>query len=396
MFKIRRYSPIGLEIDLTSIKLLQLRETSKGWRIQDMTIRDLPPVGVGDNEGEDEGIIQTIREMLKESSFHGKDVVSTIPPSRLDIIPIKIALSEGEDEEDAIIKEAKAHLSYKIDEAVIDYLPLGQNDQRRDGKERFLLIASKREDVERHIAIIKGGGLRPKAIEISACAVVRAMRHLHSVSMSPNSRENNKDGEKRIMVINMKDLDTSITVLGGNDILLERNIQWGIENMVGLLINNIELDRGRAKELLYKVGLNPTDLERPQAPSQAINARTNKFDDATHAKGDEGMEQMNKIADTVYEIVSPQLEDLCQEIKKVMIYFQAEMQGITIESIYIIGNGFYIKNMDKYIEHTTGITTSIVNPLAPFLNGEDSLREKTPYFSIALGLVLREIYSERF
>ena len=376
MLKMTTYSPIALEIDLTSIKLLQLRGTSEGWRIQDMVVRDLPPVGVGDNEGEENGIIDTIREMLKESSFHGKTVVSVMAASKLDIIPVKVAPSEGESEEESIIKEAKAHLSYGIDEAVIDYVPIGQNGQRRNGKQKSLLISSKREDVYSHISIIKGAGLRLKAIDISACAVVRAMRYLHTASMPPKSRpdkENDKEKEKRIMVINMKDLDTSITILCGNDILLERNIQWGIENMIGLLINNLSLERSRAKELLYKVGLNPTVFEKAQE------------------KGDERMERMNRIANTVYEIVSPQLEELDQEIKKVMIYFSSEMQGITIDTTYLIGNGFYIKNMERHIEYTTGITTSIVNPLTPFLNGESSLRVKAPYFSVTLGLALRGI-----
>ncbi len=380
MFKMTRYSPIGLEIDLTSIKLIQLRETPEGWRIQDMIVKDIPPVGAGDkDEGEEVGIIETIREMLKGTSFHGKVVVSAMPASRLDIIPVKISLSEGENEEDAIIKEAKAHLSYGIDEAVIDYLPLDQNGQGRDGKQKSILIASKREDVDRHISIIKGAGLRPKAIDISACAVVRAMRYLYTASLPPDSKPNKEDDNdevKRSMVINIKDLDTSITVLCGNDILLERNIQWGIENMIGLLMNNLKLDRRGAKELLYKVGLSPTDAEK------------------AHADGDERMERMNRVADTVYEIVSPQLEELDQEIKKVMIYFSAEMQGITIDTIYLIGRGFYIKNMERYIEYTTGITTSMVNPLAPFLNGDSSLNKKrgeAPYFGITLGLALRKI-----
>src|SRR3972149_676455 len=150
------YSPIGIDIGTRSINVVQLAKSASGLYIHEADIMMLPAEKVT----EEGSIIGAFSDIIKRNNFKGKEVVSRMPPSLVTIIPIKISQRENETEEGAILRESKEYIPYPLDEAVIDFLPIGTVGEEGDKARKILLIFTKRSDVINHLELLKNVGLK--------------------------------------------------------------------------------------------------------------------------------------------------------------------------------------------------------------------------------------------
>jgi type IV pilus assembly protein PilM len=232
----------------------------------------------------------------------------------------------------------------------------------KGGEARILLLAARREDVDEHLSILKGAKLKPVALDISACALARLIGYSRT------------DTERNALIINAGELHTTLTMLWRDAILIERTILWGRENMVDSLMQRLKLDRDKAGRLLMRAGLHPR---------HAKETREEK----------ERNKEKDKISETVYEIVSAQLEKLAREIEKVIQYVSSEMRGAAIDVIYLTGTAADISDLDTYIEKRTRISAKNINPLRTLQGGSNGTPEDSKGYGsicgVALGLAMR-------
>ncbi len=319
MFR-KNYSPIGLEVGETSLRMLQLEKIGDRWRVAHRIRVELP---VDDEEKEKEEAVPAgiLREALKKGNFSGKAVVSSMPQELLDILPLKLSLAGEEEVEEAVVREARNFLSYDLDGAVIDYLVVKEEsfgaEQRRILK--VLLIAAKREDVETHLALLRQCGLRPVAIEIPACALARIFRI-----------DNDQSG-RNLLIVNLKEKSTSLTVLCDGQVLLDRNVFWGRDTLQVRLADQLQLNARKAAALLERIGVAACRFEEKN-------------------EGGAGGDDTEQMAGTVCEIITPELEVLAEEMEKVFIYFSAEMRGDQIDALSLAGLSGSIRDLDRYLQ----------------------------------------------
>jgi type IV pilus assembly protein PilM len=363
------YSAIGLEIGATSIKMAQLQRTATGWAISDMIVKEIKDSQNENGDSRIDAIVKSINECMQESSFSGRSVVSIMPGDQLDIVPVKLSLSGDASVEDAILERARAHLSYDVENAVIDYIPVedGEDGSENSLPTRSLLISARREDVDNHLSILKRANLKPLALDISACALARLIRFSRA------------EKDKNVLVINAGERHTTLTLLWKHNILLDRNILWGRDNLIESLMNRLKLNREKAEGLLSRHGLHPGQSEVPDQENERHS----------HA---------SKASEVVYEIVANQLEQLSAEIEKVLQYFSSEMRGAEMDVLYIMGSASTIKDLDTYLGKRTGISTKQFNPVATLNMGEREVSNGRNEFGavcgVPVGLAMRGIGEE--
>jgi type IV pilus assembly protein PilM len=344
--------------------MVQLQRDSQGWAVQDILDKELPAATDGDESGQAEGIVQAIKEAGKNASFSGKSVVSAMPCDKLDIIPISVSVGENENLEEALVREARAYLSYDIEDAVIDYLPfrVGPADATKTPDvQKTLLVAARREDVDAHLAILRAARLKPLAIDTSAAALARVF------SVSDCS------GETRRLVVNLSERSTSLVVLCGSSVFVDRRIPWGRENLITRLTDSLKLDPSRAGDLIGRIGLCPSG-----------------------GRGEDETRVAERMLETVGEIVAPELERLAEEVEKVLVYFFSEMRGVNIDELCLVGVGGEVRNLDRHLGSKIGIPAAIFDPMEALglekrKAAADSVDRRGPRFSVALGLALRGV-----
>ena len=364
-FRKSMYSPIGLDIGSTSIKMAQLKRKETGWEISGLLFEeiDLPKDENGENRSET--VVNIIKKCMKGSSFSGKSVVSVMPGSQLDILPVKFTLAKEESLEEVILEKARVHLSYNVENAVIDYLPFEDSEhvQDKDHPLRYLLISARREDVDSQLSILKRAKLMPAALDISACALGRLIR-LSGIDKSRN-----------VLVINTNNRHTSLTLIWKNNILLDRTVLWGRENLVESLMNRLKLDRQSADGLLSRKGLGSGESHEPE---HGVGHHTN-----------------SNAPDVVYQIIANQIGELTSEIDKMLQYFSSEMRGAVVDQLYLMGSSSTIQGLDTYLGKRTAIAAEYFHPSEKLNMGthgfsEDS-NEIVAFFGVPLGLAIREI-----
>lgn len=318
-----------------------------------------------DGAQDPERLMGEIKNRLKEGAFSGRAVVSTLPENQVDIFPIKLSLKPNDDLEEALVKEAGSYLTYDLSEAVIDYTVVQDenfgSEQRRTIK--LLLIGARRANVDGHIAMLKGAGLKPAAIEIPSCALARVFRFA------------GEETEQSLLLMDMDETTTTLTGLRNQTILFERSIPAGRGALVSRLSRQLKLDREKSKDLLNRIGLGhdnngPHDRESSKRPAEAQMMRT------------------------VAEIVNPEMEKLAQEVEKVLIYYASEMRGERIHEIALTGQCGSIASLDRWMASRIKIPTSLFDPfqLPGITESNSPLREdgrRRTLFSVALGLALR-------
>lgn len=353
-----KYSPIGIDIGTRSINVVQLRGASDGIAIHDADIVNLS----ADDLVREEVIVTVLSDMMKCNNFKGKDVVYRMPPSQVSIVPVKISKRENETIEQAILRESKDYIPYPVTEAVMDYLPLKSMEEGDGKSSKVLLIFARREDVLKHLHMLKKAGFRVHAIDIGPNAVNRTIKRFKSSS------------EKRILVINIGHASSFSTILWDESVLIDRKMGWGLNNITEKLALNLDVSSDESARILYKYG-----IDCISAPGITLDEKKYLIPD-------------KDIPVHLYEIIMPALAELNREIEKVLIYCTSEMKGAMIDKIYLMGSGGFLKQLTEYVYRVFGISVNVFEP-APLFGDTGRLKEivrnNFPVFMVPIGLALR-------
>jgi type IV pilus assembly protein PilM len=145
----------------------------------------------------------------------------------------------------AVRIEAPDHIPMPMDEAVLDFQPIGLVDTPDGKRMRVVVVAVRKEMVERYAEAVADAGLKLEGIDLSAFAMVRAL--------GPASEEG------ATMFVNVGGL-TNVAVASGEHCLFTRAAPGGLEMLVQTLAERRSLTLEHSSQWLSHVG-----LERPTA-----------------------------------------------------------------------------------------------------------------------------------
>ena len=74
-----------------------------------------------------------------------------------------------------------------LDQAVLDWQPVERVETPDGPRQRVLLVAARRDMVERVVAAVRGAGLRLDGIDLGAFAMIRALRGEGGDETTPRS-----------------------------------------------------------------------------------------------------------------------------------------------------------------------------------------------------------------
>jgi type IV pilus assembly protein PilM len=123
-----------------------------------------------------DGLTEALRALWKEHKRLGKRVRVGLASQKIVVRVIEMPPIDDPKQLDTAVRfHAQDHLPMPLDRAVLDHRALGLADTPDGPRQRVLLVAARREMVERMLAAVRGAGLRPEGIDLSAFAMVRAL-----------------------------------------------------------------------------------------------------------------------------------------------------------------------------------------------------------------------------
>ncbi len=153
----------------------------------------------------------------------------------------------------AVQFQAQDQVPMPLSNAVLDFHPLGLLDTPAGQRQRVVLVAAQRDMVERLLAAVRGAGLTPVGVDLSAFALIRSLH------------DRAADASERVLYLNVDGL-TNLAIAEGTVCRFTRVVGGGVEAMAAELATRRAISLGEARTLLASV-----DLTAP-APAPARSA----------------------------------------------------------------------------------------------------------------------------
>jgi len=339
----------GLDIGSSSIKVVQLKETGKGYRLTNMGVRPLPQEVIVDGAIMDAGIISdTLREMAKEIKLKAKDVAVSVSGHSVIIKKIKVQEMTEEELERNIQFEAEQYVPFDASEVNMDFVILGPGGE--DGKMDVLLVVVKKDVINDLTNVVRDAGLNPVVVDVDAFALEN-MYETNYV-LAP---------EEVVALVNVGASTTNINIVRDGVSIFTRDISVGGNQFTEAIQKQLQVSFEEADQL--KRG---------------------------ETVGEKGPEDIKSILSVISD-------NLGQEIQRSLDFFHSSTPDVQISRVSLCGGGARVPDIVQAIEQRLNIQVEIVNPLESISVNrkkfdQSYLEEVGPMLGVGVGLAIRKVY----
>ncbi len=168
---------VGLDIEPGFVAAVQVRATAgDGVSIERAAGLPLGPGIVRDGEVADpEALAEALRELFRQHKL-GKRVRIGVANQRIVVRTLELPpLQDAKEIAAAVRFHAQDHIPMPLEQAVLEHQSLGLVDTPEGQRTRVVLVAARRDMVERLHAAARQAGLRPAGIDLAAFAMIRAL-----------------------------------------------------------------------------------------------------------------------------------------------------------------------------------------------------------------------------
>lgn len=174
LFKKRPSKLLGIDIDSTSIKIVELSCVESNYCLEAYAIAPLPDGAV--NEQRDrhaEGVAEAIQRTIIKAGITTKKSIAAVAGSSVFTMVVELEQGLSEEQMESIIYfKADQHIPFPLENAAIDFHVLGQSKEALE-RIQVLVAVCRKESVEQLQDCLIIAGLEPKAIDVEAYALER-------------------------------------------------------------------------------------------------------------------------------------------------------------------------------------------------------------------------------
>jgi type IV pilus assembly protein PilM len=362
-------SAIGFDLGTEKLNMVQIsKDKNTGEPKVHAALSDYHDASYDVLLSEPETMKSLIKRSLLKMPFSGRIVVSTMPNSRLQLLFLDYHCQQGQNEGEALYAAMGHRIGKDLRDFVIDYTPIKPTAGEK--QERMALVAmAKRQDVDLYLELLMGCGLQVAALEIGPVAIRRLITAM--------SRE---ESPEKVVAINFGTQKSYLTVIWNGDILLDREMNFGLESILRAIGQTLEIDHKVALKMIHDYGL---------SPAAEIKTLDSLLDEEQSLVEDEDIKKV------LYDILAPTFAQLANEIREVLLYIASETRGGAVEHIYLLGSVARLRGLDQIIDEYMSIPVSTLNPFYGF-SSETSMGDFSDLgplsgIAVATGLALREI-----
>jgi len=350
----REYTPIGLDIENGAICAVQFKRTRQGLRVH-ATAKSVAIATESDRNP-----VAELQSVMQGANFAGRRVVSAISNTETDVRPIHLPAEIDSERHpgfwEAVRMEASSCLLYTAEEAVIDYLPIVTDTESASDGLHVLLIAARKECINRHLALLRAAGLRSAHLDVGSCAAARLVGHAN----------------ESIAIVDYGPECTSVTMARGKHLLFSRAIRTGHNALTAAVTKGLGIDEHDAIQMLRTIGI------RSESRSVACMEAVEK--NGRMSRGD--------LASTIFETCYDVLDAFSGEIRRSLEYFSAQRPDFAPEKVILAGPLLPL-NIEHCLSSRLPLPIELADSLSAFAHGHAENGHRDPAYVVAAGLAMR-------
>ena len=163
---------IGLDIGSQMVKMVRLKQVTRGWQLEDVQVRGLPKVKEEKTaRGQEQGTEKVLKDLVEELGIHGAQVAISISGPSVMVKVITVPSMTEEELKGHLEWESDQYLPYKNDEIYWDYYVPQHNTLGSHNSMTLFLVAAKKEMVDLKVEVVKQAGLHPVVVDVDSLAL---------------------------------------------------------------------------------------------------------------------------------------------------------------------------------------------------------------------------------
>ena len=303
---------------------------------------------VRDGEVVDVETLSTVlRELFAEHKLN-KRVRLGVANQRIVMRTIDLPpISDPKDVASAVRFQAQDHIPMRLDQAVLEHHSLGNVETLDGTRTRVVLVAARRDMIDRLLEAATRAGLRPQGVDLSAFAMIRALHR--------------PDAAGTVGYVSVGGI-TNLAIASGTTCVFTRTIAHGTESVAGELAERRELTLDHARQWLQHVGLEEPVDEIEGEREIVVEARA---------------------------VLSDAVRRIGAEIRNSLDFHLMQEGSTAVEQVIVTGPGVTISGFSDQLGEQIGLPLEVGLPSEATpggLGGADAAR-----FSVAAGLTVEEV-----
>jgi type IV pilus assembly protein PilM len=339
-------SVVGLDVEAGSIAATEVR-INGSVEVAKTAVVALEPGIFREGEVSDaEGLTQALKTLFGQNKL-GKTVRLGIANQRVAVRALRLPFIEDRDElETAIRFQAQDHIPMPLEHAVMDYevvdRSVGEGGERRMD---VVAVAARRDMIEAMLEPLRGAGLRPVGIDLSAFGMIRALKGVSGSldGAAPSYEDRIAQGESGSanltpakLYCNFGDV-TNLAVARDSVCLFTRISPFGVEGIAQRLAERRGLTLEHARQWIAHVG-----LERPT----------------------EELEGDRETIDSAREALAEGVAKLADELRLSLEFYRTQEGAANVEGVVACGPGIMIPGLTERLERELGQRFEVATPAA--------------------------------
>lgn len=368
-----RAQAVGMDIDRGAIKAVQVSSGGGDYTLQHVGYRRLPPGTVTEGEVADHDLLASeIEEFWATHSFKGKSAVLGLSNQKVVVRLLDFPRMDPEDLDSAIGFEAQDHIPMPVDEAVLDYVVLGPQEEGSD-LDRILIVAAQKDMVSRFTSAVRTAGIRPVGVDVKALSLMR--------STLPETLFD----EGATLLLDVGTEITNLVVSQGGSPTLTRFIVGGSDQFAQTIAEVAGIEEEDAEKHLMnpklRIGDYPDDDPEPEATEDQDGESEDDLDPALMFDIRRGLEDSVQVT--------------AEDVQRSVEYHYSQPGAQEVSQVFVSGEGALVEGLEVYMGELLGVPAHRGNPLQKLASNrsnvsDEQLRVMGPVLAIALGLAIEE------
>ncbi len=309
----------GIEVGSRSINVVQVGYGLSGLRLTAAASAPRP-------DGEDTAVLgAVVHELIDSERIVVDSVVSCIPGEMCTTRVITLPSRDSEELKAMVQFEAGRHLPFPVSEVEMDFILLGDTGEESS---EVMLVAVRKDLVNRHLGVLHEAGLEPSRIDISPLALYNVFHAKHMF-----------DKDDSLLLVDVGAKASEIVVVHKGRLALTRTAPVGGGHLTEALAAKLEVGLSECEKLKQEYGLSGKGESPPP---------------------------------DVMEVTREWAGRLGQELRRSLDAFRAARRGATIEKVLLAGGGSKLAGLPEFLTAELDTETGVSNPVRSMIG----LRQK--------------------
>ena len=376
---------IGLDIGSTAVRAVEIGAGDPPTVVKAAQV-PLPAGAVENAEVKDpEVVTDALRELWERGGFKGRRVNMGVGNQRVVVREIALPYLPEKELRASLGFQVQEFIPMAVEDAVLDYDPIGEFEQNDRRMLRMLLVAAQRQMVDTVISAATAAKLEPVGLDLVPFAMVR------SVGTTGVGLDLEEEGDEAVIDIGAH--VTNIVVHARGTVRFVRILPSGGRDVTLAIARGIGVADDIAERLKRgeEVELEPGPKPEPEpGPGQVAGGEPGDVDPDASAVGRQ--EPAPADLDRVRQISMQRAGSFVDEIRSSLEFYTAQSQGARIARVLVTGGG---SKLEGFLDLLRGRIPVQVAAGRVFLNArsqlslsEEALAEAEPVLAVAVGLAI--------